>query len=249
MKRRNGLWHKEKQIRRLQEKRDALRVEARKVEYVALEKPVFAGWDIHVGLTKEGINRRDAEELQEVVNYLNLNEYRFTKDVKLVRHIRHHNFSVDSYRSYYKYYSWFYLGQNRHISFHRYHNLEEHLKLYFYADYKYKHSTEDRPYYNLKAYFPWYAFRLYITKSYHAYRGIPNSQAESDYDKLNADLYVWDRKTYRDRWKDNFVRTNKFSFKMALKTIVNMQYTPEEIIDDYPKIFRKTNNQRDYGWS
>lgn len=248
--RRNGLWHKKKQIRRLQTLRDNLRDKSHEKEYIPLEKPIWSGWDISIGLSHEAKFRKDADDLQKIADVLG-NRSVFTKNVKLVRFIRRNGFTLDSYRHFYKEYwfSYYDLG-NRHIKFHEYNNLPENLKHWFSPDKMYKYSTDERPYYTTRWSFPWYAFRLYISKSFNTHKVVYDTVAQSEYEKLDGDLYVWDSKTWgRYSYRDSFVKRNKTAYKTSLRKIVTYQYSPEEIIDEYSQIFRGTNNQRDYGWS
>lgn len=250
--RRNGKWHKEKSNRRLQQKRDDLRDKSNEVEYVPLEKPIFAGWDLKICLTESGMRRKDSQEIQRVLNVLNLSGDMFTREVKLVRHIRVNNYSLDSIKSFSSYRG-FYVDHflNRHITFTKYHNLPGDLKKWFYEDRYYKYSNwrgNGKSYYGVINGFPWYECRVSITKSFYNYKKVYNSVAKSEWAKLDGNLYVVDRKTWGNSCRDKFVRANRFAWKRATNKIVHNQYTPDEIIDKYLEIFKGTNNKRDYGW-
>lgn len=244
--RRNGKWHKEKQVRRLQSLRDDLYQKSREKEYIPLEKPVFAGWDISIGLSHEAKFRKDSEDLQRVANIFG-DRGIFTKDVKLVRFIRTNRFTLDSYRNFYKFRVYHDIG-NRYIKFHEFNNLPENLKNWFVADKLYKYSTDERPYYTTRYSFPWYAFRLYITKSYNTHKVVYDTVTQSEHDKLDADLWLWDRKSWRRSWRDDFKKSNKAAYKKSLRKIITNQYTSDEIDINYSDIFKGTNKQRDYGW-
>lgn len=250
--RRNGKWHKEKANRRLQQKRDDLRKQSRKVEYIPLEKPIFAGWDLKITLTESGMRRKDSQEVQRVLNILNLSREMFTREVKFIRHIRNNNYSLDSIKSF-SLYRGYYIDyfSNRHITYNEYYNLPDDLKKWFYEDRYYKYSSWarlGRGYYGVNNSFPWYECRISITKSFYNYKRVYDSVAQSEYHKLDGNLYVIDRKTWGKRWRDDFKKSNKAAWKRVTKKIVQNQYNPEEIIDKYGEIFRDTNKQRDYGW-
>lgn len=253
--RRNGVWHKEKSNRRLQQKRDELRQQSHEITYEPLEKPIFAGWDIKIGLTESGTRRRDSQEVQKVLNILNLSREMFTREIKFIKHIRNNNHSIDSIKSFYQHRG-YYVDHfsNRHITYNEYHNLPEHLKRWFYEDRCYKYSNwwrnDGKSYYGVTSSFPWYECRVIVTKSFYNYKKVYNTVAQSEYAKLDGDLYVIDRKMWgRDKWRDSFVRANKVAYRNATKSIVSNQYTPDEVIDNYSTIFRHVNNNRNYGWS
>lgn len=239
--RRNGKWHKEKQIRRLQSLRDDLWQKSIEREYIPLEKPVFAGWDISIGVTESGARRRDSEDIQKILNILNLSRELFTKDVKFIRHIRNNGHFLDSVKSFYQYrgYTIDHFS-NRHITYHEYHNLPEDLKKWFYADRYYKYSSwmNDKCYYGVKSEFPWYECKIVIERSFYNYKIVYDTQAQSEHDKLDADLWLWDRKSsghgyHYDGWKKS-----EQKFKNGLKIITNKNYSPEEIDENYSIIFK-----------
>ena len=253
--RRNGKWHKEKANRRLQEKRDDLKKQSREVEYVPLEKPIFAGWDINIGLTESGRLRKDSQEVQKILNILNLSRGIFTIEVKYIRHIRNNNYALESRKTYYRdILGLCYLdfSSDRHISWREYDKLPENLKKWFYEDRYHKYSTwsNNKNYYGVVSNFPWYECRLVITRSYYHYKKVYNSVAQSEHAKLDGNLYLVDRKTWgRYSWRDCFADSNKAAWKNSLRRIVGNQYTPDEIVDNCAKIFKGTNNNRNYGWS
>ena len=251
--RRNGKWHKEKANRRLQEKRDDLGQQSHEVEYIPLEKPIFAGWDIRIGLTESGMRRKDFLEVQKILNILNLSRDMFTREIKFIKHIRNNNHSIDSIKSFYQHrgYNIDHFS-NRHLTYHEFHNLPEDLKKWFYEDRYYKYSSwwsNGKSYYGVTSGFPWYECRISITKSFYNYKKVYNTVAQSEWTKLDGDLYIVDKKTWGSRWRDEFRKSNRASFKKSLRKIIINQYTPDEIIDEYSNIFKGTNKQRDYGWS
>lgn len=230
-----------------------MREKSREKTYIELPKPIFAGWDISIVLTESGMRRRDAPELQEVMNVLNVSREMFTKDVNFVKHIRNNKHFIDSIKSYYQHRGYHIDNfSNRHITYHEFHNLPEHLKKYFYEDKWYKYSSWqgrfNKPHYGVRETFPWYECVVKITRSFYNYRVVYDTIAKSEYDKLDGYLYVWDMKTW-SRYRDSFVKANKAAYRKSLNKIVSFQYTPEQIIDEYSNIFKGANNNRNYGWS
>jgi len=250
MKRYSDKWLREKELRRLADKRDELWQQSTEAEYIPLEKPIFAGWDISVGFRESAKRRRDFEKISKILNVIIREEF-FTRDKKLVRFIRGNNFKIESLRNYYKY-SYYHLNSilNKHIDFKTYNNLSEEFKSYFYADRFYKYSTAERPYYELDVFkFPWYECRLIISKSYNYYKKIYNTEAKSEYDKLLNLHYVDFSKMWgRGYWRDDFKRSNKGAMRNSLRMMVSKQYTPDDILDDV-NLFKGCFDKRNYGWN
>lgn len=240
--RRNGKWHKEKSNRRLQEIRDNLRYESRQKEYIPLEKPIFAGWDMSVVV--EGI-RKDRQDLEAVIAAIGWSSCVFIRDVRHIRSLRRSNHSFFEYLTIR---SAHYNGGNSRISANSYERLSEEAKKYFGRIYSnYLGITIES--YELKWNFPFYALKVTLKKSYYKYKVVYDTVAQSEYTKLDSRLYLVDCRTWRNNWRDSFVRANKVAWKNSLKSIVSNQYSPHEIIDNYSEIFKNTNNKRDYGYS
>lgn len=243
MKRRNGRWHKEKQIRRLQEKRDDLSSSRLEVEYVPLENPVFAGWEVN--LYVEG-QRKDKPELEEILEQFNWNNSIFIKNKNYIRMIRVFKHSYNVYASLMHHYG----GIKQFLYQKQYDELSIRAKEYFFEVTKLGYGNSEYKLFYLKWGFPNYAIKVKINKSYHYFRAIPNSQDESDYKKLDNWLYMYDIKTWgRYRYRYDFRKANKVAMQNALKKIVKKQYSPDEIIDYHDEIFRDTCQRRDFGWS
>jgi len=184
--RRNGKWHKEKANRRLQQKRDELWQQSCKAEYIPLEKPIFAGWDITMEVTS---GRRDAEELEAIAKIMEWSKDFYVKDVKRIKSIRRYGRTYESYiklrGEYYGYYNF--------IREDVYSKLPYKLLKYFNT------SSHDRwgKVYTLNWNFPFYALSLKIKKSYYYYKKVYDTVAQSEWAKLDGDLYVIDRKMWR----------------------------------------------------
>lgn len=240
--RRNGKWHKEKKIKRIKAKRDELFNSSRDMDYVALEEPIFAGWDISISLKDEYSNRSDLSYLFKILEAVNLSSF-FSRDVNLIKHIRKNNHSFGSLNSYRTYIS---ALDKKLINKRSFDSLPEELKIYFKVDKFYKYSSESNPFYGVDDnYFPWYEFKLKISKSYYYYRGIPNSAAQSEYDKL-SNLFLNDiKKLWGGRHRDDFKKGIKGAWRNALKEVVSKQMTEEDLLDyKYPKCWDK----REFGW-
>ena len=240
--RRNGKWHKEKSNRRLQELRDNLRYESRQKEYIPLEKPIFAGWDMSVVV--DGF-RKDRQDLEAVIAAIGWSSCIFIRNVSHIRSLRRSNHSFFEYLTIR---SAHYNGGNSRISANIYERLSEEAKKYFGRVYS-NYSGIIIESYELKWNFPFYTLKVILKKSYYKYKIVYNTVAQSEHKKLDTRLYLVDRRAWRDRWRDSFVRANKVAWKNSLKSIVSNQYSPDEIIDNYSEIFKNTNNKREYGWS
>jgi hypothetical protein len=240
--RRNGKWHKEKSNRRLQELRDILRYESRQKEYIPLEKPIFAGWDMSVVV--DGF-RKDRQDLEAVIAAIGWSSCIFIRNVSHIRSLRRSNHSFFEYLTIR---SAHYNGGNSRISTNTYEGLTEEVKKYF-GRVCYDYLGIAREAYELKWNFPFYALKVSVKKSYYKYKVVYDTVAQSEYEKLDNRLYLVDCKAWRSRYRDSFVKANKAAWKDTLKSIVGNQYSPDEVIDNYSEIFKNTNNKRDYGWS
>ena len=240
--RRNGKWHKEKKIRRIKEERDTLFWSSKSMDYIPLEEPIFAGWDVSISLKDEYSSRNDLEYILKVLEVINSSSF-FTKDINLVKHVRKNNHDLKSLMSYKLNYKTL---SSRVINKNKYENLSEELKIFFQKAKFYKYSTELNPYYEVNDYFPWYEFKLKISKAYYYYRGIHNSAAQREYDKLSNLYWVDLLKIWGKSNRDSFKKGIKGSWRNALKEVVSKQMTEEELLDyKYPKCWDK----KDYGWS
>lgn len=240
--RRNGKWHKEKANRRLQELRDELWSKSEEKEYIPLEKPIFAGWDVSISV--EGF-RRDRHEIEAVIKAVGWAFPFFIRNISNIRELRKDNYSFYTFlkirKSYY--------GYNSTINLDTYQKLPESIKKYFHKTYITNLRSILVERYELNWNFPFYALKVNVKKSYYKYKIIYNTVAQSESDKLDNRLYLVDCKKWGSRYRDSFVRTNKTHWKNAMRTIVTNQYTPDEVIDNYCDIFKNVNNKRDYGWS
>lgn len=241
MKRRNGRWHKEKANRRLQELRDELRVQSRKREYIPLEKPIFAGWDIVISV--EGF-RRDRPELEAAIAAIGWSSAFFVRNVAHVKDLRKNN---HSFYTYLKIRNSFY-GYNSSINLATYNKLPDNTKKYFnYRLSEFLGLKRER--YELAWNFPFYALKVSVKKSYYHYKIVYDTVAESEHKKLNDRLYEVDHKTWRSYHRDSFIASNRAAWKKSLKIIVALQLSPEEVIDECSTVFKGTDNNKNYGWS
>lgn len=185
-KKRNNYWREHKGMLHMKRRSEELWKLSRQVEKVPLEKPQFAGWEISITLTESGKRRKDAHILEKIMEILGLTKPRFTKNVKFIKDIRNNKYSVSSlYNTKMSYSHNVGSLNNRHIRYNEYHNLPENLRSYFYPNPYYKYSNYDKPYYRVEQNFPFYECRLKVTKSYYNFRGIPNSEAISEEQKLD----------------------------------------------------------------
>jgi hypothetical protein len=185
--------------------------------------------------------RRDADELQAVADVMKWSEDFYVRDVKKIKLIRRYG---KTYQAYIKLKSEYYRFSN-FIREGTYLKLPERIQKYFE---KHTHHRADTIY-TVIWNFPFYAFSLRIKKSFYYYKKVYDSVAKSEHDKLDAALYIEDRKMWGKRWRDDYVKSNKAAWKGTLRNIVKDKLTPDEVIDNYSKIFRNVDNKRDYGWT
>lgn len=230
--RRNGRWLKEKSNRSLQERRDRLRKESLVVEYVPLDKPVFCGWDI----TLEALTEN--KDLQKVVKVMGWSDAFYIRDVNRLKSIRKYG---RTYQSYLKLRNEYY-GFRNFIMPKDYFQLPYSVKSYFRpTDHKYGIV------YILIWNFPFYLLSLKINKTYYYYKKIYNTEAQSEYYKLDGDLYLVDRKSWgRGYQRDDFRGSLKSAWKSAMREISSKQFDEEDLLDyKYPKCWDK----KSFGWS
>lgn len=233
--RRNGKWHKEKSNRRLQEKRDALRSQSRKAEYVPLDKPVFCGWDVTMVVEGE---RSDAKGLEYVAKVMGWSNDFYVGDVNRLRSIRRYG---RTYQAYVKLRGEYY-GYNNFIWPKDYFQLPYAIKCYFRpTDHKYGIV------YILNWNFPFYALSLKIKKSFYYYKKVYDTEAQSEYYKLNSNLYLVDQKSWgRGYQRDDFRDSIKSAWKCAMREITSKQFEEEDLLDyKYPKCWDK----KSFGWN
>jgi hypothetical protein len=245
--RRDGKWHKEKKIRRLFERRNELLELSMKREYVELEKPQFAGWDVSLTLRSSGKHRSDSPQLQKVVDVLNSRKSFFTKDVKKIQFIRRSGFTLGSLNTYYSFSTFSYNGLNtKFLSSRDYHLIPDEIKKYFSISLRYKFFKEEQYKYQISDSFPWYELRLMIKKSYYAYRVFYDTAAQSEADKIYNLNYVEFSKLWGKRRRDSYLKSIKSAWRSSTKEIVSKQMTEDEILDyKYPKCWDK----KLFGWS
>lgn len=112
--------------------------------------------------------------------------------------------------------------------------------------------------YRLNWELPWYELVFKITKSYYTQMPIPNSDAQSKYQKLDDRLDKWKgkglEKSWNGKWsryhRDSYVRGIKSSWRVATKQFANTA-TKQGLMDEDEEFLlsRTKAYKRDYGWT
>lgn len=240
---RNKRTEKDKSLRRLSKKTDALWGRARELEWIPVEEPQFLGWDILVVLGDSGLRRSDAPNLLKVMEYFNMgkpvftrhewvskiirgNNGRYVETLKQAFKLTHKKHSHWSYIEPFEYINRNYMPyfENRRITQQVYDTVPSYLHKYFtrYTE----RATVWRPeyyYYKLSSTFPRYELRLKSTKSYSTHRGIPDGEAQSEYQKgrdtLNNEHY-WGGRGYEAYYHKLTNRSRRKAWNMVVKAVV-----------------------------
>jgi hypothetical protein len=201
-----------KRVRRQIRRNDELHSESRDLEWVPVEEPQFLGWDVQVILGDSGLRRGDVDNILAIMNYFNMSKPTFTRHAWVGKMIRQNNNKYQEslkfiskhiqskwkgrygwgYNSFHDYVAKNYMPYflDTSISESTYENIPLHLKGFFSKCTE--RATVWRPeyyYYKLSAKFPLYELRLKVTRCYSTHRGIPNSEAQSEYTKMHQKLW------------------------------------------------------------
>lgn len=255
---RNKQTEKQKALRRMYERyRD---ISWRAVDYVPVEKPYFMGWDVSIALSESGARRRDADELQAVLDALGASRKQFTKGVRFIRYLRRWRYSLDAIEhahvmDYKKGRDtkphWFQSLAHYSLSKHAYANLPVHIQKYFYydkSDYYYWGKYGDC--YRLRFPFPTYELIYKVEKAYANFQGIPRADEWSEWQHLSnilEDNHYWSAKNgfpdgYRqkhwDRQRNVITRRTWKKFCHVIKN-TDLSYEAEEQETRFIKKSRK----------
>lgn len=230
-----------------------------------LEKPVFAGWEVSVGLCESGARRRDAADIIAVLDALGATKPLFWRKSRYLSILRRHKYVYKSIDREFlgKWYNQYHItGQlfNRKLDEKHYNGLNAHLKSYF--DYYIEPATKWRPEYKvyyLDSKFPTYELVLKVKKSYNTYIGHLYGDKIGEYEKLHRWLYSHEQmKVYSNvygatgDYRQCFNTTIKRSWSNACKALVLCYNNGYEDWDDAElEIYRKfgTYNHKNYGYS
>lgn len=227
---RNKQTEKQKALRRTYQR--YREISWRAVDYVPVEKPYFMGWDISIGLSESGKRRRDAHELQAVLDACGASEKYFTKGVYYVRYLRKWRYSVENIESaltidYRKGKAskphWFRSLYHYSLSKHTYANLPANIQKYFYYSKPDWYSWgKYGDCYRIRFPFPIYELIYKVEKAYAHFQGVPRADEWSEWNHLCnilEDNHYWTAKNgytdgYRVRhWNRYRQRINRRSWK------------------------------------
>jgi hypothetical protein len=233
----------------------------------ALEKPVFAGWDVHVTLSPSGMRRRDAGELLGVLDILQASRPVFWRNARYVRAVRRGKYLYkDVEREFYanKWGLYHSSGRlfSRSIDERTYDGLSGTYKKYF--EKQRVSGNFWRPdywEYHLKWEFPTYELIVKVQKSYNTFIGHLYGDEIGEYNKLHQWLWHEAQAPTRKRlgWnigyrRDSFHRGIKTRWAAACKELIriplqNSQEWGAYEFEDYIDRRYHLHDKKKYGWS
>ncbi len=222
-------------VRRESERCDQLWSDARQTYLVELEKPQFAGWEIHVELSESGKRRRDAPDIQFLLDLFKLSKPRFVRNLTVARIIRGGRYSYNRVQVSKK----TYISKYGLSDFYDWHTINErtynglppqHKKHFFYDKYHIGSFWNPGNYYRIR----WHAvphgelvFKL--KKAYWTHHEIHDGEAQSDYRRLHSKLWRGSLSNdlhravdYEGRWRDSHKISIKRAWKAACGKFVQM---------------------------
>lgn len=249
-------------IRREIERYNKLYDEAKTPYYIDLPKPQFAGWEIHVELTESGKRRRDAPEMNFLINLFGWSKPHFVRNLTIIRHIRRHghkyerivtNYSKKGYLSGLMSERQFGIS---HLSQWQYNHLPDRYKPWFAKDMFWKHSWYTGERYHLKPrILPIGELVFKIRKSYWTKLEIYDGDAQSEYQKLRDKMrHSWiAERTLVDGWhryRDDFRPSIKARWNHALLQLTQATSSihDEDWYDIECECLKKVYNHRPFGW-
>lgn len=199
-----------------------------------LEKPQFAGWELHIRLSEEGNKRPDAFALHTVLACLGAHEPRFTKKVKHIKLIRSasHNYrraEVAWFRTQGHYAVDLPWHLNNRITTAEYNRLGPQTQKYFYKDVKLIYGIEDITYVLDRWKFPIHELVIKVKKSYDNFIGHLYGDQIGEFDRLYDWLYSAATRGARkrlghdlNRWRDFTGIGIRGQWKAACKEICQL---------------------------
>ena len=249
-------------VRREYNRCDELNDKANIYTIVPYEKPRFAGWEVYLDLSESGKRRRDAQDILDIMNHLELNNLFFTRNVSEIREVRRNN-DIGNYQKilYNKLYyltHWNKHNKNyaniftRNVSEYVYNSIP-HKYLPYFTKYSYVVEGQKFTHYGFSDQFPFYELIFKVRKTYHTCRKVYDNEAQSEYQKLRNKL--WDGSYFKYIHKAVGLENNclyssskciKQAWRNALSQIVNLDIHNEEFEDISEEIIvrKKCYNKR-----
>jgi hypothetical protein len=201
--RRNQREEKLKEIRRLEKESQRLymlahhnrymakrsNVELPELDYIELDEPIHAGWDVWIDISEAGRRRKDATILIELLDTVTTSKPYFTRNVKIIQAIRRHDYDYMTVRNSFIWgkHRWLYNNWDyrSYLEEARYMKLSERCKGYFYKDTMFHPWTGRRIVYRLDLHkFPLYELEFKVKKIMWSKLTIPPKEEISAYRKL-----------------------------------------------------------------
>jgi hypothetical protein len=244
---RNKQEQKLKYLRRLDERMGELGY--REVEYVPVEKPYQIGWTIHIALSESGKRRRDAPDLQKVLDICGASKKEYTRSLKFLRYIRmcrrvgvaHEITNNTPYKTRAAWPYWFRGIGDYHIDRHQYLNLPYAIRKYFTPDIYYKYSywtgkENHQTKYHIRLWqFPLYELVYKVEKCFASHQGVPKGDDWGEYERIRDILsnnHYWCSKNgYSGGWNHTkdmiYLRLERRKWKQFCHSMKNSDFSYE----------------------
>jgi len=207
---RNRKTEKEKYLKKLSRRYWSAYREANELEWVPVEEPQFLGWEVRAVLNESALRRGDLPNLLKVMEYFKMNRTVFTRKQWVVSVIKSSDYRYENalkevakmcrkrHTSRYYWDIWETINNNympfygnTRVNQATFDTVPEYLHKYFT---KYTEAaTVWRPeynYYKLSSVFPLYQLRLKVDRAFSTHKGIPNGEAESEYQHIRKTLEI-----------------------------------------------------------
>lgn len=254
-----------KLIRRENDRLEELRILAWEEHKVALEKPRFAGWEVHLELSESGKRRRDAADILYLLGLFHMNTPHFVRNLTTIQVLRRAKYSYSrvqvskkTFLSKYRldrYYTWRSLNEREYLK------LPDYYKGFFTLNKFYGHTYwNPGPHYSLKwNAIPHYELVFKLKKAYWTHMIVFDGEAESDYDRLRHKIYYGDYCAdlykalgHESRRRDCFASKIKGRWNNAitnLRKAANTIGVQDEEWDEIEGVItKKAYNHKRYGW-
>lgn len=220
--------------------------------WVEVEEPQFLGWELTIELGESGSRRRDADDLNQALSLLRYNRPVYIKSESLLRMFRSQGYDyqrcLEAYKKRYHRKGWwideysidtyrFPLLTYRSVTVQVWEALPANIQCYFYRVNR-SWWREEFVYRLDPARFPIYELKLKAKQAYSTHRGIPQSENESESEKIRDKLsqekywsiidqnsssyHAWSAiRKHRKRWKQ---ATNVLSKELDFQQWNNDHY-------------------------
>jgi len=264
--RRNTKEERLKFIRREYQRWNEVDKEADKAYYIPLEQPQFAGWEVYVDLCDSGKRRRDAVEIQAVLDILGWSKPHFVRNLMTIRYIRIHKYRYDRVTTYHskKSYANCYAIRDKYsnrISEQDYRKIPEKYK-HLFTKHNESYFWGDKTYYTVRyGVIPTYELVFKVKKAYWTqlkyYDGDAQGEAQRLRDKVWEGSYsplVPRAMGFESRYRDDHRRSIKCNWRCATKKILKaanglgVNHEEWDDVETELKTRSKVYKHKAFGW-